>query len=261
MRAAHDLERLGWCRFAHDPTLAAWIKAVRPVAYHAAQDDQARKDWLRHGQTWFAGVNLLPNDPSGHVAGAGALRGNAVDFITEHFGAQSWDRAQISVIYPGYPKQDADESDAAHRFRRNRDAAHVDGLLPVGPMRRRHLHEPHGFVLGLPVNETSSGASPMIVWEGSHRIMREAFLATLKNVPPQNWSEIDLTDTYQAARRQCFEDCPRVAVHAQPGEAYLIDRLALHGVAPWADGATAPREGRVIAYFRPELADIAEWLG
>jgi hypothetical protein len=31
-------------------------------------------------------------------------------------------------------------------------------------------------------------------------------------------------------------------------------------VAPWGEGATAPPEGRMIAYFRPEFLRIADWL-
>jgi len=33
----------------------------------------------------------------------------------------------------------------------------------------------------------------------------------------------------------------------------------LHGITPWQAGAHAPSEGRMIAYFRPELSDIGEW--
>jgi len=40
---------------------------------------------------------------------------------------------------------------------------------------------------------------------------------------------------------------------AAPGQAYLLHRLALHGVAPWADGAEASADGRMVAYFRPIL--------
>ena len=58
-----------------------------------------------------------------------------------------------------------------------------------------------------------------------------------------------------------FETCRRVTVPAQPGEAYLVHRLALHGVAPWEDGAEAPEEGRMIVYFRPEFpAGGRDWL-
>jgi hypothetical protein len=41
----------------------------------------------------------------------------------------------------------------------------------------------------------------------------------------------------------------------------LIHRLALHGVAPWAEGAEAGPEGRMIAYFRPEFEGLGDdWL-
>ncbi|WP_235438991.1 hypothetical protein [Candidatus Rhodobacter oscarellae] len=176
-------------------------------------------------------------------------------------GAREWDRAQISVTYPGYPKPGEGESDAGFRFRRDRDAAHVDGLLPVGAARRRMLHEPHAFVLGLPLTETGAGASPLVVWCGSHERMRDALGAALQEHPAARWSEIDLTDVYQDARRACFERCERVELHARPGEAYIVHRLALHGVAPWQEGAAAPPEGRMIAYFRPELsAPVTRWI-
>ncbi|WP_299303161.1 hypothetical protein [uncultured Litoreibacter sp.] len=250
----------GWCRFDHDPLLSQWVHAVHPIAAALTRDPRNIEDWLRCGGTWFAGVNVLPNDARGGVGDGPQLCGRAVDVVTAQHGAQNWDRAQVSVIYPRYPLPMEGESAAAFAFRRDRDAAHVDGLLPIGPDRRRHLHEPHGFVLGIPLTETSKGASSMVVWEGRHKIMQAAFCKVLADVAPREWGQVDLTDIYQAARRQCFADCPRVVIHAQPGEAYLIHRLALHGVAQWVDGADAPPEGRMIAYFRPELSDISRWL-
>ena len=167
----------------------------------------------------------------------------------------------MSVIYPGYPRPREGESDAAFRYRRERDAAHVDGLLPVGPERRRMLHEPHGFVLGLPLTEASAGASPMVVWEGSPAIVRRALGAALAAHPVNTWGEVDLTEAYHAARREVFESCRRVPVQAVPGEAYLVHRLALHGVAPWGPGAQAPEAGRMIAYFRPQLTgSVRGWI-
>lgn len=254
------LSQLGWCKFPKEAALTDWVQSVRGLAAQLIQDPDHRADWLRCGGTWFAGVNLLPNDQEGRVRTGPALRGDAIEFITKRFGPQQWDRAQLSVIYPGYPRKMAEETEAAFRFRLKRDAAHVDGLLPMGPARRRHLQEPHAFVLGLPLVETSANTSPMVVWEGSHHRMRAAFRSVLEDVPPDRWTEIDLTEIYQHTRKICFETCRRVSVSAKPGEAYVIDRLALHGVAPWKDSATAPNEGRVIAYFRPELRSIASWL-
>ncbi|MEM9585396.1 MAG: hypothetical protein AAGA08_20000 [Pseudomonadota bacterium] len=254
------LNTAGWCRFAYDAQVAQWVESVYAPAVATTRDPNMISDWLRCGDTWFAGVNALPNDAKGRVAGGPALGGPVIDLVEALYGPLNVDHAQISVIYPGYPQPMAGESAAAFRFRRDRDAAHVDGLLPLGPLRRRHLQEPHSYVLGLPLTQTSQGASPMVIWEGSHVVMKVAFRSALSDVKPTDWASVDLTDIYQSARRQCFEDCRRVVVHALPGEAYLIHRLALHGVAKWEEGADAPPEGRMIAYFRPELRDISDWL-
>lgn len=248
----------GWIRFPYYNATAAWAEHARRVAVPLTQDPQYFDDWLRCGGTWFVGVNLLGNDGQGWLPGGPLLAGPAIEFLREERLLTPLDSAQISVIYEGYPKPSGAETPAAFRFRRDRDAAHVDGLKASGPDRRRHVDEPHGFVLGLPLNEAS--ASPMVVWEGSHKIMREAFAARLRDLPPRDWATQDITETYQAARKLCFETCKRIEVNALPGEAYVIHRLALHGVAPWRDGDTAPAEGRMIAYFRPELSDIATWL-
>ena len=104
-------------------------------------------------------------------------------------------------------------------------------------------------------------AAPVVVWEGSHTIMRRAFAAALAGHAEADWPEVDVTDAYHAARREVFDTCRRVTIPARPGEAYVIHRLALHGVAPWAEGAGAEAEGRAIAYFRPELpGGIGDWL-
>jgi hypothetical protein len=161
------------------------------------------------------------------------------------------------VIYPGYPRQDVGESDAAHRFRIKRDAAHVDGLLPEGSAKRRHLREPHAFILGLSLNHVTQ--SPLVVWPGSHVLMRESFVAAFAGVDPDHWGDVDVTDTYQATRAKVFAQCPRVEVPSKPGEAVLLDRHLVHGVAPWGED-TGPAEGRMIAYFRPQFTRIGDWL-
>lgn len=250
----------GWCRFPHDNGVAAWAKAARHLGARVAADPKQQVQWLRCGGTWFVGVDALPNDETGRLPNGPPLAGHAIDAVEDTFGAQRWHKAQLSVIYPGYPKPSEAERAAAFRFRRDRDAAHVDGLLPVGPERRRYLQEPHGFVLGLPLTPSELGASPMVVWEGSHTLMRTAFCDALAGTSSEAWSGQDLTDIYQTARRRCFEACDRVSIEAQPGEAYLVHRLALHGVAPWGSSAKYGPEGRMIAYFRPELDQIADWL-
>ncbi len=257
----NNLDKLGWAGPFDDPCIAQWVKNVRPRALDLAGDSELRSKWLRHGGTWFAGVNALDNDPSGSVGNSGPLQGRLIDLIREKYGKFEWDAAQISGVYPGYPKQDEGETIAAHRFRKNRDAAHVDGLVPSGVQRRRYLSEPHGFVLGLPITDCNEHASPMVVWNKSHEIMREVFQAEFAGMPSETWSKHDITDVYNAARKHCFDVCQRVVVTAKPGQAYLIHRLALHGVAPWGHGANAPEQGRVILYFRPEIdGGVESWL-
>lgn len=261
---AETFFRQGWVTFPKDEALGAWVAKARPLAEQLATDQENQAAWLRCGGTWFAGVNIFPNDASGAVVldGIPPLAGTAVDFARRALvsGDLSWDNAQISVCYPGYPQPWDGESDAAYRFRRHRDAAHVDGILPTGPQRRRHLGEHHAFVLGIPLSVTPPEASPLVVWTGSHNVMRQAFRARFRGIPPEDWSAEDITEVYQATRRYVFQTCERVPIHAAPGEAYLIHRLALHGVAPW----TAPAgPSRTIAYFRPEFsrqAAAGAWL-
>lgn len=246
------LAQRGWVRFPSDPRLRDWARAASLRA-EAALADPALAHWHQCEGTWFVGVDALDNDARGAVGGV-PLAGAAIEALAP---LPALHRAQLSAIFPGYPRPRRGEGDAAFRYRRDRDAAHVDGLLPEGAARRRHLREPHAWILGLPLTDTGPDAAPLVVWEGSHHLMRAAFARVFDGTDPEGWGEVDVTDAYQAARREVFATCRRVAVHARPGEAYVIHRLALHGVAPWAAAQGPPR---IIAYFRPELARIADWL-
>jgi len=251
----------GWCRFAQDATLLGWAGAALPAA-RACVADPRHARWLRYQGTWFAGVNALPNDARGAVAGSGPLAGAAVDFIAAELELEgfAWDAAQVSVCYPGYPLPMDGESDALLRYRREHDAAHVDGLLREGAERRRFLREFHGFILGIPLVDFDADASPFVVWEGSHEIVRAAFRQRFRDLPPAGWSDEDVTETYHATRQRVFETCPRVELHARPGEAFLVHRLSVHGMAPWRDGAAAGPDGRMIVYFRPDTFGPRQWL-
>ncbi|MBE1282504.1 MAG: hypothetical protein GJ676_04255 [Rhodobacteraceae bacterium] len=256
--------RRGWVRFPFDEQTLAWAENARLHALKAAQDP-AHADWLQCQSTWFIGVDALNNDATGQTPDGPPLAGASIDFITRHIGPiPDLHKAQVSIMYPGYPKPREGEGEAAFRYRLNRDAAHVDGvkMMPGVAGRRRNVDEPHAWVLGLPLNVASSDASPLVVWEGSHQIMHRAFAAAFEGHAPETLSQLDITDIYTQARAEVFESCRRVTVHAAPGEAYLMHRLTLHGVAPWADTATAPEgEGRIVAYFRPEvIGGVARWL-
>ncbi len=250
----------GWQVFPAEPATRAWVAAALPVARAAAADPGARGDWLRHGGTWFAGVDVLPNDAAGRVGQGPALSGAALDSVVSVLGDLPLHRAQLSVTYPGYPRRDAGDSDTAHRYRLTRDAAHLDGLLPEGPDRRRHLREPHGYILGVALTRADPGAAPLTVYEGSHAVMRAAFRTALAGVAPEAWGDVDLTEAYHAARRACFATCPRVTIALAPGDAVVLHRLALHGIAPWGADAQAAPEGRMIAYLRPILPRLSDWL-
>lgn len=250
----------GWIKFPYDPVLANWVSQVLPAARNSVKDP-AHAVWNDCEGTWFVGVDVLPNDAVGRVGGSDPLSGAAFDFVTGHYGKSDLHKAQVSVVYPGYPRPRRGEGEAAARYRAKRDAAHVDGLKPLGPHRRRRIDEPHAWVLGIPLSEASETAAPMVVWQGSHEIMGAAFRRALAGVPTEQLGETDVTDAYQAARREVFETCQRVELPARPGEAYVLHRHCLHGVAPWRSGAEAGPDGRMIAYFRPEFPDgVAAWV-
>ncbi|MEI4262196.1 hypothetical protein [Roseovarius sp. D0-M9] len=251
----------GWVRFGHDAGLSRWAEFAKTAALERMAEPAHRAEWLQCGGTWFVGVDTLSNDSRGDVAGSGPLPGPGYEAARAAYGDLPLHAGQVSVVWPGYPQPRKDESEAAFLYRQRRDAAHVDGLLAVGASRARMLKERHAYILGLPLTPVGAGASPLTVWEGSHEVMRTAFASALEGVPPEDWGEVDLTEIYKAARRDVFARCARIAVPAQPGEAVLVHRLALHGVGPWEEAASAPPEGRMIAYFRPEFPGLGDdWL-
>ena len=239
----------GWQRIGPDPAIGAWAAAARIAALDVLVT--TNEPW-RCGGTWFVGVDALTNTPDG------SINGTPFPWAALPLAPEPLHRARLSVIRPGYPQPSPEETPAAFAFRQTRDAAHLDGLLPIGPDRRRMVKEPHAWILGLPLNATT--AAPLTVWEGSHDILRAALLRALDPYPPETWGEIDITDAYQSARRDIFATCRRIALPARPGEATLLHRLTLHGVAPWKADDQAPPEGRMIAYLRPQLASVHHWL-
>jgi hypothetical protein len=241
----------GWHRFEADPGLAAWARAALPLAIEALHNSDEPR---RCGGTWDVGLDLLPNEPDGSVGGV------AFPWAALGLTPQPLHRAQLSAVYPGYPQPSGEETEAAYRFRLTRDAAHLDGLLAVGEGRRRMVKEPHGWILGIPLNDCSDDAAPLVAWQGSAEILRAALRDACGDAPPDTWGDIDVTEAYTTARKRIFDTCRRVELPARPGEATLMHRHVLHGVAPWAATATAPAEGRIIAYFRPVMFSVQEWM-
>ncbi|KAF0114795.1 MAG: hypothetical protein FD150_1338 [Rhodobacteraceae bacterium] len=239
----------GWQKLGPHPAISAWAAAARTAAL--ATLSTTTETW-RCGGTWFVGVDALPNGPDGAVGGV------AFPWDALPIPPQPLHRAQLSVIRPGYPQPSLDETSAAFTYRQTRDAAHLDGLLPIGPDKRRMVKEPHAWILGLPLNDGT--ASPLTVWEGSHERLRAALLQALEPHPPETWGDVDITEPYQQARREIFAACRRIELPARPGEATLLHRLTLHGVAPWKPQDKAPPEGRMIAYLRPQYPSVHQWL-
>jgi len=242
----------GYRVFLYDPQVCSWARAAYGVARGVAADPLLQTaDNLRHGQTWFVGVDALPNDDDGQIAGV-----PLVGPWMNHVPSLPLHRAQLSIVYAGYPKKDVDESDANHRFRINRGAAHVDGLLPVGPEKRRFAREFHAYILSIPLN--GSAASPTIVWRGSQKIMQNAIREACLGSDPEN---VDITDAYQAARKHVFETCEPIPLILKKGQSALLHPLALHGTQIWGQLDDGVEEGRMIAFFRPECSGGAEeWL-
>jgi hypothetical protein len=232
------------------PAIATWAEAALPLARTALHDAPRRA-----GGTWAVGLDLLDNDPTGAVAGV------ALPWDAFGLAPTSLHRAQLSTIYPGYPLSDPGEDPAANRYRLGRDAAHLDGLLPTGPHNRRKVKEPHAWVLGIAL--TDCRASPLVVWPGSASILRAALRAVFDGHPPATWGDVDVTDAYTTARRQVFDTCTRTELPLKRGQATLLHRLTLHGVAPWGSDVGDPTPSgapRIIAYFRPALASVQDWI-
>lgn len=254
-------EKCGWTQFAFDPGTKDWAGHARKIG-QLALVDPSFSQWHVCQGTWFVGVDALDNDAMGRVGQSAPLGGPAVAFITAHLGGvPALHKGQVSVVWPGYPKPRDGETLAAFRYRANRDGAHLDGVKPIGQARRRMIDEPHAFILGLPLTDNAPDAAPLVVWEGSHLIMGRVLRRALDGIDPANWHQIDLTEAYGQARREVFENCRRVVVQGAPGEAFLLHRLALHGVAPWNSTVKAGPLGRMIAYFRPPMPGGAvAWL-
>lgn len=243
----------GWAVFPPEPTVADWVGHAQASALRALKEP-ALTHWYQCEGTWFVGLDALDNDAQGRIGGSGPLSGNAIDFIDKACGG--WPplhKAQLSAVFPGYPRPREGETDAGFRYRLKRDAAHVDGVIGVGQPKHRFVQEPHAFILGFPLSVADRDAAPLVVWEGSHQIMRDAFRAAFARVADADPSTVDVTEVYQNARKRIFDTCARIVVHGAPGSAYLLHRLVLHGVAPWAEGARSAPEGRLVAYFRPPM--------
>lgn len=258
-RVLTDLAQKGWALFDPDPELAPWVKAAQIAGAAALVDPHMREQWLVCGDTWFVGVDALPTTPDGTINDV-PFCGQASDFIATQFRNTPLHPAQLSITWPGYPKPRIGETDGAFAYRQKRGAAHLDGLQPHGPQKRRRYSEFHAYILGIPLTDVLAQESPTCVWEGSHHMVQSLLATKLGPHDPLHWPQIDLTDAYQDLRAQIFETCPQRDVICQKGQAFIMHRHLLHGVGPWL-GTTQNDAGRQIAFFRPHwTGDLQGWL-
>lgn len=244
-----SLQQDGADLFPATPASRRWAIAARTRADAILSSPSALQDQdLRHGKTWLVGLDALANDPAGAVDGV-PFTGPWASHLPP---AMPLHRAQLSVAFPGYPKQDPHQSDANHRFRVQRCAAHMDGLLPEGPNNRRYAREFHAYILGIAL--TDSSGAPTVYWKGSHQILQDAFAA---HCTVDTLTDTDVTELYSETRRRVFERCECVPLPMTTGQSVLLHRFTLHGTAPWNSADTTPR---IHAFFRPEMRNRALWL-
>ena len=72
--------------------------------------------WLQCEGTWFVGVDVLPNNSSGDFTNAKLP--NVFKSFMDKINLKPYHKAQLSVIFPGYPKPRIGDSEAAFEYRR-----------------------------------------------------------------------------------------------------------------------------------------------
>jgi len=252
-----DFATRGWARFPAEDGTRVWAAIAKRQATVAAADP-AHAHMLVCEGTWFVGLDVLGNGLDGSL-GEVPLAGGAVEATRSQFGWPPLHPGQVSITYPGYPRPRDGETEAGFRYRLKRDAAHVDGVLGEGSPKRRFVREPHAFIFGIGLTDAKPDAAPLVVWNGSHGIMRDAFRQAFDGLSAEEMPDHDVTAIYRAARSKCFETCQRIALPLQVGQAVLLHPMLLHGVAPW-DEQAADHE-RMVAYFRPPHPQgITGWL-
>ncbi|MEM9658623.1 MAG: hypothetical protein AAF961_09710, partial [Planctomycetota bacterium] len=99
----------GWCIFPPEPAVHDWSRYALRDARRALSDPDLA-DWYQCENTWFVGLDALSNLPDGSVAGSEPLTGTAIEFIARQCGGwPALHRAQISGVFPGYPRPRAGE--------------------------------------------------------------------------------------------------------------------------------------------------------
>ena len=269
-----NFNQKGWCFLDNDDQHHRWIEAAKAnILYKFGKRKYTKRDF-RSGNTWFIGTNFLDNGSDGNINGV-SMSSGLWSQISGKFGqgVEYWDPGQVSIFWQGYPKNDSRETEKAFKYRLNKYASHVDGLLPIGPKKRRFAKEYHAFILGLPVINSMAGSAPLVVWEGSHIIFRDLFRRLYNRVSETELRNLDITEMYQKCRTKVFSTCPIRKIFSDHNQPYVLDRHLLHGVVQWKtnkmhsskkcpnDGIQFdPLSGRIVIYFRPSYKSPMDWL-
>ncbi len=258
-----NYQRDGWYQFSADDQILGWLESIQTVVGQAIAAPQ-NQHWWRYQGTWFVGVNVLPNDGRGRVNAGPTLTGAAANFLAKYLKADlgAFDKAQLSIVRAGYPQADKHETKAALAYRRDRDAAHIDGLLKDAVAAGRYAREYHHYLWAIALHDGSLCTSPLVVWRGSHRLIQDSFRRFFADKDIESISQYDVSECYAATRKQVFEQCERVALPLQRGQSVVAHRFLLHGTAPWSRSQRGIKQtdARGLCFFRPELKDLHRWL-
>tara|TARA_B100001057_G_scaffold375264_1_gene380039 strand:- start:276 stop:1109 length:834 start_codon:yes stop_codon:yes gene_type:complete len=268
-----NLKKNGWSFLNVDSIHYEWtIEAKKQLETKFHQKLFDFKN-LRCGSTWFVGTNFLDNSSNGSI-GAKLMSKKIFGNILKKFGSniKYWDKGQVSICWPGYPKKDAKETEKSFNFRIKRFASHIDGIIPFGSKKRRFAKEFHAFILGFPIQNNCLECAPLVVWEGSHKIFRNFFKEIYEGVTSNKISSIDITELYNECRKKVFTNCEVKKIIPQFNQPYLLDRHILHGIHNWKEknniklntknnrSLNSISDGRVIIYFRPVFFDPLDWI-
>ena len=268
-----NLQKNGWSFLSTDDVYYDWIKEAKKQIKKKFNEKLFDDKNLRSGFTWFVGTNFLDNSSNGKI-GTKSFSKKIFKNILDKFGSnvQYWDKGQVSICWPGYPKKDFYETKNSFDFRIKRFASHIDGIIPLGSKKRRFAKEYHAFILGFPIMNNFPYCAPLVVWEGSHKIFRNFFKEIYEGMSSNKISNIDITDLYNEYRKKVFSNCEAKKIIPQFNQPFLLDRHLLHGIDEWKEQKNDKSilknkkvlnrlsDGRIIVYFRPIFTDPYDWI-
>ena len=268
-----NLNKNGWSFLNTDHIHYEWIAEAKEQLETKFHQKLYDYNDLRYGSTWFVGANFLDNSSNGNI-GTKSMSKFFFSNISKKFGPniKYWDKAQVSICWPGYPKKDAKETKKSYDFRIKRFASHIDGIIPFGSKKRRFAKEFHAFILGFPLHNNCLDCAPLVLWEGSHKIFRNFFKEIYEGISFNKISNIDITELYNECRKKVFKNCEVKKITPQFKQPYLLDRHVLHGIDEWREKKNvkcSPKnhrllnslsDGRIIVYFRPVFFNPHDWI-